>query len=107
MIEAGLIRQRTGEGMAIPRARGKLRGKPPKLSPAQTREAHRIHASGDYAIAQIAQLFSVSRPTIYRALQRTTGGADLPLTPAHAPTWRNAIRCCPRAGQAEVSPGRE
>jgi hypothetical protein len=43
MIEAGLIRQRTGEGMVIARARGKLRGKPPKLSPAQTREVHRMH----------------------------------------------------------------
>jgi DNA invertase Pin-like site-specific DNA recombinase len=63
--------------MAIARARGKLRGKPPKLSPAQTREVHRMHASGDYAIAQIAELFSVSRPTIYRSLQRTTDG-ELP-----------------------------
>ena len=77
-FEANLIRQRTREGMAIARARGKLRGKPPKLSPAQTREVHRMHASGDYAIAQIAELFSVSRPTIYRSLQRTTDGAELP-----------------------------
>ncbi len=77
-FEANLIRQRTREGMAIARARGKLRGKPPKLSPTQTREVHRMHASGDYAIAQIAELFSVSRPTIYRALQRTTDAAELP-----------------------------
>ena len=46
--------------MAIARSRGKLRGKLLKLSPAQTREVHRMHASGDYAIAQIAELFSVS-----------------------------------------------
>ena len=77
-FEAGLIRQRTREGMAIARSRGKLRGKPPKLTPAQDREVHRMHASGDYAIAQIAELFRVSRPTIYRALQRTTGKAELP-----------------------------
>jgi DNA invertase Pin-like site-specific DNA recombinase len=77
-FETGLIRQRTREGMAIARDRGKLRGKPPKLTPAQAREVHRMHASGDYAIAQIAELFSVSRPTIYRALQRTTAGAELP-----------------------------
>ena len=30
--EADLIRMRTGEGMAIARAKGKLRGKQPKLS---------------------------------------------------------------------------
>ena len=70
-FEAGLIRQRTREGMAVARGRGKLRGKPPKLTPAQDREIRRMHASGDYPIAEIAELFSVSRPTIYRALQRT------------------------------------
>jgi DNA invertase Pin-like site-specific DNA recombinase len=78
-FEAGLIRQRTREGMAIARGRGKLRGKPPKLTPAQDREIHRMHASGDYPIAEIAELFSVSRPTIYRALQRTApAGPALP-----------------------------
>ena len=77
-FEANLIRQRTREGMAIARDRGKLRGKQPKLSPAQAREVHRMHASGDYAIAQIAELFSVSRPTVYRALQRTAASAALP-----------------------------
>jgi len=77
-FEANLIRQRTREGMAIARDRGKLRGKQPKLSPAQAREVHRMHTSGDYAIAQIAELFSVSRPTISRALQRTTASAVLP-----------------------------
>ncbi len=75
-FEANLIRTRVG--MAIARDRGKLRGKQPKLSPAQAREVHRMHTSGDYAIAQIAELFSVSRPTISRALQRTTASAVLP-----------------------------
>ena len=74
-FEAGLIRQRTREGMAIARSRGKLRGKPPKLSPAQAREVHRMHASGDYPITEIAELFNVSRPTIYRVLQRPSGSA--------------------------------
>jgi len=77
-FEAGLIRQRTREGMAVARDRGKLRGKPPKLTPAQAREVHRMHASGDYAIAEIAGLFSVSRPTIYRVLQHPGGPAPLP-----------------------------
>ena len=77
-FEADLLKMRTREGMAIARDRGKLRGKQPKLSPAQAREVHRMHTSGDYAIAQIAELFSVSRPTISRALQRTTASAALP-----------------------------
>jgi DNA invertase Pin-like site-specific DNA recombinase len=78
-FEGALIRQRTREGMTIARARGRLLGKPPSLAPAQDREIRRMHDSGDYPIAEIAAIFKVSRPTIYRALQRTTpGSANLP-----------------------------
>lgn len=69
-FEADLIRMRTREGMAIARAKGKLRGKQPKLSEKQQRELIRMHATGEYSISDIAELFSVSRPTIYRTLQR-------------------------------------
>src|SRR5438309_3565283 len=91
-FEANLIRQRTREGMAIARSHGKLRGKQPKLTPAQAREVHRMHPSGDYPIAEIAELFSVSRPTIYRALQRSAASAVLP-TPHPAPARCDEIRC--------------
>jgi predicted DNA-binding protein YlxM (UPF0122 family) len=30
-----------------------------------------MHASGDYTIADLAELFTVSRPTVYRTLQRS------------------------------------
>ncbi|MCE5975105.1 recombinase family protein [Sinirhodobacter sp. WL0062] len=69
-FEADLIRMRTREGMAIARAKGKLRGKQPKLSEKQQKELSRMHASGDYSISDLAELFSVSRPTVYRTLQR-------------------------------------
>ena len=70
-FEADLIRLRTREGMAIARAKGKLRGKQPKLSEKQQKELSRMHASGDYSISDLAELFSVSRPTVYRTLHRT------------------------------------
>ena len=69
-FEADLIRLRTREGMAIARARGKLRGKQPKLSDRQQRELCRMHATGEYSISDLAELFSVSRPTVYRTLNR-------------------------------------
>ncbi len=69
-FEADLIRLRTREGMAIARTRGKLRGKRPKLSDKQQKELRRMHDSGDYAISDLAELFSVSRPTVYRTLGR-------------------------------------
>lgn len=55
---------------AITRAKGKLRGKQPKLSDKQQRELARMHATGDYSISGLAEVFSVSRPTVYRTLQR-------------------------------------
>ena len=71
-FEADLIRLRTREGMAIARAKGKLRGKQPKLSDKQQRELKRMRATGDYSISDLAELFSVSRPTVYRTLARHT-----------------------------------
>lgn len=69
-FEADLIRMRTREGMAIARAKGKLRGKQPKLSEKQQRELIRMQDTGEYSISDLAELFAVSRPTIYRTLQR-------------------------------------
>ena len=69
-FEADLIRLRTREGMAIARAKGKLRGKQPKLSDRQQRELRRMHDTGDYSISELAELFRVSRPTVYRTLVR-------------------------------------
>lgn len=70
-FEADLIRLRTREGMAIARAKGKLRGKPPKLTQKQQTELRRMHNTGDYSISDLAEVFSVSRPTMYRTLART------------------------------------
>lgn len=69
-FEADLIRMRTREGMAVARAKGKLRGKQPKLSEKQQKELGRMHATGDYSISDLAEVFSVSRPTVYRTLGR-------------------------------------
>ena len=37
----------------------------------QQAELRRMHASGDYSITDLAELFTVSRPTVYRTLQRS------------------------------------
>jgi len=71
-FEADLIRMRTCEGMAIARAKRKLRGKQPKLSGKQQKELRRMHDTGTYSISDLAELFSVSRPTVYRTLARQT-----------------------------------
>ena len=70
-FEADLIRLRTREGMAIARAKGKLRGKQPKLSVKQQQELKKMHGTGKYSISDLGELFSVSRPTVYRTLARS------------------------------------
>ena len=72
-FEADLIRMRTREGMAIARAKGKLRGKQPKLSDKQQKELRRMYGTGNYSISDLAEIFSVSRPTVYRTLKRGEG----------------------------------
>ncbi|WP_347268596.1 recombinase family protein [Paracoccus sp. (in: a-proteobacteria)] len=69
-FEADLIRLRTREGMAIARAKGKLRGKKPKLTERQQKELRRMYDTGEYSISDLAEVFSVSRPTIYRTLAK-------------------------------------
>ncbi len=81
-FESDLIRLRTQEGTAIARSRGKLRGKQPKLSDRQQKELHRMHDTGDHSISDLAELFSISRPTVYRTLARQSGQA------AMKPAWK-------------------
>jgi DNA invertase Pin-like site-specific DNA recombinase len=69
-FESDLIRLRTREGMAVARAKGKLKGKKPKLSSMQSKELRRMYDTGDYSISDLGDLFQVSRPTIYRTLAR-------------------------------------
>jgi len=69
-FEVDLLRARTKEGMAVARAKGKLRGRAPKLSTKQQRELVRMYGTGEYSIADLADVFTVSRATVYRTLQR-------------------------------------
>jgi DNA invertase Pin-like site-specific DNA recombinase len=75
-FEADLARLRTREGMAIARARGKLKGKPPKLSVRQQAHLVELHRAGEHSIADLAELFSVGRATVYRVLDRARATAS-------------------------------
>jgi DNA invertase Pin-like site-specific DNA recombinase len=66
-LDRALAAVRTGEGMAVARAQGKLKGRQPKLSPKQQRELKRMHQTDEYTISDLGELFSVSRPTVYRS----------------------------------------
>ena len=72
-FEHSLIVSRTRDGLAAARARGRTGGRKPKLSEAQVREIKKLYSAGEKSVAEIANLFSTSRPTIYRALEVTPG----------------------------------
>jgi DNA invertase Pin-like site-specific DNA recombinase len=58
--------------MAIAKAKGRLKGKQPKLSKMQRNHLLKLHDAGEYTQAELAELFGVSRTTVYRELQRRT-----------------------------------
>jgi len=69
-FELDLLQLRTREGMAVARANGKLKGKPPKLTASQHAQLLELHNSGEHTITELAERLSVGRATIYRALAR-------------------------------------
>ena len=50
-----------------------LRGKTPKLSDRRQAELRRMHTTGEYTISDLAELFAMSRPTMYRMLAKGRG----------------------------------
>jgi DNA invertase Pin-like site-specific DNA recombinase len=56
--------------MAVARAKGRLKGKQPKLSKTQRALLFELWDTGSYTQTEVAELFSVSRATVYREIQR-------------------------------------
>lgn len=74
-FEVDLLRLRTREGMAIAKAKGRLKGRAPKLSTARQAHLLKLHTAGEHTIVELAELFEVSRQTVYRVLERATRAA--------------------------------
>jgi DNA invertase Pin-like site-specific DNA recombinase len=72
--EADLIRARTREGLKVAKAKGRLRGKQPKLSPRQKAHLVKLHTAGDHTMYELAELFSVGRSTCLS--RRRTGAPE-------------------------------
>jgi len=71
-FEHALMSERTMDGLAAARARGRTGGQKSKLTPRQARIARQMYEETGpdgkrrYTVAQIAAEFGVTRPTIYR-----------------------------------------
>jgi DNA invertase Pin-like site-specific DNA recombinase len=69
-FESDLIRLRTKEGMRVAKAKGRLRGRQPKLNARQEAHLVALHRAGEHSTAELGDLFSVGRSTVYRAIER-------------------------------------
>ena len=66
-FERERISERTKEGLASARKRGRIGGRPPALSGAQKVEVRRMRDQEHRTISEIARLFKVSERTVRRA----------------------------------------
>ena len=67
-FEHDLIVERTHDGLAAARARGRKGGRKPKMTPTRITQARAMYDAGELTVQQIADTLGVSRPTIYRHL---------------------------------------
>jgi DNA invertase Pin-like site-specific DNA recombinase len=74
-FERELMSERTKDGLAAARARGRTGGQKPKLTAAQVALARQLYdelgvdGKRTRTVQEIADMFNVARPTIYRALE--------------------------------------
>lgn len=66
-FERDLISERTTEGLAAARARGRKGGRPAKLTDTKLTTAREMYESKRYTVREIADTVGVSRATLYRA----------------------------------------
>ncbi len=74
-FEHDLIVERTQDGLAAARARGRKGGPKFKMTPTRIRQARAMYDAGEHTVQEIADTFGVSRPTIYRHLDATRAPA--------------------------------
>jgi DNA invertase Pin-like site-specific DNA recombinase len=61
-FEADLVRLRTKEGMRVAKAKGRLRGRKPKLNPRQEAHLATLMATGEHSVAELGDLFGSAGP---------------------------------------------
>jgi DNA invertase Pin-like site-specific DNA recombinase len=69
--ERAQLIERTMSGLAASRARGRVGGRKPSLTPSQVRRVRQLYDAEDLTVAEIASSVGVSRQTVYRYLERS------------------------------------
>jgi DNA invertase Pin-like site-specific DNA recombinase len=98
-FERDLIRERTVAGLAAPRARGRVGGRPTKLTTDQMATARQLYEQRHMTVTQIGQVLGVSRATVYRTLDKTQAAH-----PALPPPTRSRRTAAATTNQLDPSP---
>ena len=72
-FERNLIRERTKPGLAAARARGRLGGRKPALSPNQQEVAVRLYHEKERTVEEICRIMGISKPTLYSYIRKAEG----------------------------------
>jgi DNA invertase Pin-like site-specific DNA recombinase len=76
-FERAVIRERTQAGLAAARSRGKIGGRPRKMTENDVRAAKAMLADGDITVGEVAKRLNIAPSTLYKHLPaaRTNSGA--------------------------------
>jgi Site-specific recombinases, DNA invertase Pin homologs len=74
-FERDLIAQRTKEGLAAARARGKIGGRKYKLDPKQRQAVVALYRAKEMTIKEICESFGITKPTLYKIVEEVGNGS--------------------------------
>lgn len=89
-FERDLILDRTRAGLAAARARGRVGGRPLKMSLEKVARARELMASGELSSDEVAATLKVSRRTLFRGLAHAKAHDELAVSGNSANTRRHA-----------------
>lgn len=75
-FERNLIRERTKAGLAAARARGRVGGRPKRLTKDKRDLAVRLYNEKELTVVKICEMMSISKPTLYAYIREHQKQAD-------------------------------
>lgn len=76
-FERNLIIERTQAGLKAGRARGKIGGRPPKLSNDQKKVLKSMHRDKSIPLTTILETFKISKPTMYKIVNESVNDGKM------------------------------
>jgi len=69
-FERDLISQRTKEGLAAARARGRKGGRKPKLDDNKKKAIYELYQQKKTTVKNLCAMFNISKPTLYKVIEQ-------------------------------------